>query len=309
VGGVAATPTAATPTADTAAADTADVTHAGPRFPVRHGGLPGRSLGLTSPLSAPGSAHRGFGVDIGGSGIKGAVVDLDTGLLLVERHKLATPQPSTPDAVAQVVAQVTAHFGWDGPFGATFPAPVINGVARTAANVDPSWIDTDVEAVLGAATGCDVTAINDADAAGVAEAAFGAARDHDGLVIVTTLGTGIGTALLYQGVLIPNSELGHLEVDGHDAEVRASSGAREREELSWAEWAARLERYFEALERYLWPELFVVGGGVSRKADKFLDRIHLRTPIVVAELRNEAGMVGAARHADRQPSRLRKLDT
>jgi polyphosphate glucokinase len=195
------------------------------------------------------------------------------------------------------VAEITKHFDWRGRIGATFPAPVTNGVARTAANVDPSWIDTNIEEVLGAATGCAVTAMNDADAAGVAEAAFGAAHGHDGLVIVTTLGTGIGTALLYRGILIPNSELGHLEVDGHDAEHGASSGAREREDLSWGEWSRRLERYYQALERYLWPELFVIGGGVSRKADKFIDRLHLRTPIVAAGLRNEAGIVGAAIHA------------
>jgi polyphosphate glucokinase len=260
-------------------------------------------MGLPGPLSTCGSTNRGFGVDIGGSGIKGAVVDLDTGLLIGERHKLLTPQPSTPDAVAEVVAEITRHFDWDGPLGATFPAPVTGGVARTAANVDPSWIDANIEEVLSAATGCPVTAMNDADAAGVAEAAFGAARGHEGLVILTTLGTGIGTALIYGGVLIPNSELGHLEVGGHDAELGASAGAREREDLGWGEWARRLERYYQALERYLWPELFVVGGGISRKADKFLDRLHLRTPIVAAELRNEAGIVGAAVHAARQPSR------
>ncbi len=240
---------------------------------------------------------QGFGIDIGGSGIKGAVVDLDTGNLVGDRFKLETPQPSTPAAVADAVAEVIGHFDWRQPFGATFPAPVTDGVARTAANVDPSWIDTNIEAVLGASTGLAVTAMNDADAAGVAEARFGAARDNRGLVIVTTLGTGIGTALIYRGVLIPNSELGHLEVDGHDAETRASSGAREREDLSWSEWAVRLERYYQALERYLWPDLFVVGGGVSRKADKFLPRLNLRTPIVAAELRNEAGIIGAALHA------------
>jgi polyphosphate glucokinase len=242
-------------------------------------------------------ARLGLGVDIGGSGIKGAVVDLDTGSLVGERHKLLTPDPSTPDAVAETVAEVIRHFDWKAPFAATFPAPVTGGVARTAANVDASWVGTNIEETLGAATGLGVTAMNDADAAGVAEAAFGAARGQDGLVIVTTLGTGIGTALIYRGVLIPNSELGHLEVDGHDAEQRASSAARDREELSWGDWAHRLDKYFQALERYLWPDLFVVGGGVSRKADKFLDRLHLRTPIVAAELRNEAGIIGAAVHA------------
>jgi polyphosphate glucokinase len=242
-------------------------------------------------------AQLGLGVDIGGSGIKGAVVDLDTGSLVGERHKLLTPIPSTPAAVAEVVVEVVRHFGWTEPFAATFPAPVTGGVARTAANVDPSWVGTDIEATLGAATGLSVTAMNDADAAGVAEAAFGAARGQDGLVIVTTLGTGIGSALIYRGVLIPNSELGHLEVGGHDAERRASSAVRDREELSWSEWAHRLEKYYQALERYLWPDLFVVGGGVSRKADKFIGLLELRTPIVAATLRNEAGIIGAAVHA------------
>lgn len=242
-------------------------------------------------------ARHGLGVDIGGSGIKGAIVDLDVGELIGERHKLHTPIPSTPAAVAETVAAVVRHFAWDEPFAATFPAPVTHGVARTASNVDPSWVGTDIEATLAAATGLGVTAMNDADAAGVAEAAFGAARGVDGLVIMTTLGTGIGTALIYRGVLIPNSELGHLEVDGHDAEKRSSSAARDREGLSWGEWAERLEKYYQALERYLWPELFVIGGGISRKADKFIDRLDLRTPIVAAALRNEAGIVGAAVHA------------
>ncbi len=248
---------------------------------------------------------QGFGVDIGGSGIKGAVVDLDTGTLIGERYKLETPQPSTPEAVATAVAEITRHFGWDGPFGATFPAPVTHGTARTAANVDPSWVGTNIEEVLGDATGLDVSALNDADAAGVAEAAFGAAHGHEGLVVVTTLGTGIGTALLFRGVLIPNSELGHIEIDGEDAERHASSGAREREDLGWGEWARRLDRYYQALERYLWPDLFVVGGGVSRKADKFLHRLHLRTPIVAAGLRNEGGIVGVAMHAHNVGSRTR----
>ena len=247
-------------------------------------------------------AQHGLGVDIGGSGIKGAVVDLATGALVGERYKVLTPQPATPTAVAGAVAEVVRHLDWDEPFAATFPAPVVDGIARTAANVDPSWVGTNIEETLGAATGLAVTAMNDADAAGVAEAGFGAARDHAGLVIVTTLGTGIGTALIYRGVLIPNSELGHLEVDGSDAERRASAAARERDDLSWGDWAERLERYYQALERYLWPELFVVGGGISRKADKFLDRLHLRTPIVAAKLRNEAGIVGAALHASNRRS-------
>lgn len=239
-------------------------------------------------------SRQGFGVDIGGSGIKGAVVDLDSGTLVGDRYKVATPQPSTPEAVAAIVREVVGHFGWRGPFGATFPGAVTNGVARTAANVDHGWLGTDIEEIFGKATGLSVTALNDADAAGVAEVSFGAAKGQDGLVVVTTLGTGIGTALIHRGLLVPNCELGHLEIDGYDAETRASAGAREREGLSWEKWAKRLDRYFSRVEDYLWPDLFVVGGGVSRKADKFLPLLDLRTPVVAAGLRNEAGIVGAA---------------
>jgi polyphosphate glucokinase len=241
---------------------------------------------------------RGFGIDIGGSGVKGAPVDLDAGLLETERHRIPTPQPATPDAVAEVVAQVVAHFDWTGPVGVTFPAVVDRGVARTAANVDPAWIGTDIQAVFGAATGLPVTAVNDADAAGAAEVAYGAARDRDGVVIVTTLGTGIGSALFNNGVLVANTELGHLELDGHDAETRASDGARDREDLSWKEWAARLQRYYRHLEDLFWPDLIVVGGGVSKKSEKFLPLLDLRTPIVPAALLNGAGIVGAAMLAD-----------
>jgi polyphosphate glucokinase len=249
------------------------------------------------------AAGGGFGVDIGGSGIKGAPVDLATGVLAEERMKLPTPQPSTPGAVAATVAAIVAHFGWSGPIGCTFPAVVTHGVARTAANVDPSWIGTDVAAVVGAATGGPVTAVNDADAAGVAEAAFGAARGRGGLVVMTTLGTGIGTALIFDGELIPNAELGHLEVGGHDIETRASAHAREVGGLSWEKWAGRLQQYYARLEAYLWPELFVVGGGVSRRADRFIPLLDLRTPIVPAQLRNDAGIIGAAMLAGRAESR------
>jgi polyphosphate glucokinase len=247
-------------------------------------------------------SRQGFGVDIGGSGIKGAVIDLDTGTRVGDRYKVATPQPSTPEAVAAVVADVVEHFGWEAPFGATFPGVVTAGVARTAANVDDGWIGTDIEKAFGSATGLAVTALNDADAAGVAEVSFGAAKGHAGLVIVTTLGTGIGTALIYRGILVPNCELGHLEIDGHDAETRASAGAREREELTWERWARRLDRFFGKVEDYLCPDLFVIGGGVSRKADKFLPLLHLRTPAVAAALRNEAGIVGAALLAATPPA-------
>jgi polyphosphate glucokinase len=250
----------------------------------------GQDVGMTTEPRA----GTGFAVDIGGSGIKGAPVDLAGGVLSEARLKLPTPQPSTPEAVARAVAEVVAHFGWTGPIGCTFPAVVTSGVARTAANVDKSWIGTDISEVVGRAVGQPVVAVNDADAAGVAEAAFGAARDRRGLVVLTTLGTGIGTALLFRGELIPNSELGHLEVKGHDAETRASAAAREDGDLSWDKWAGRLQDYYDRLEAYLWPELFVVGGGVSRRADKFLPLLQLRTPIVPAQLRNDAGIIGAA---------------
>ncbi len=241
----------------------------------------------------------GCGIDIGGSGIKAATVDLTTGEFTSDRLRLATPTPSTPAAVAAVAADVIAQLSWNGPVGCTFPAVVSAGVARTAANVDASWIGTNIEQVIGGALGVAVTALNDADAAGVAEANFGAARDQSGLVIVITLGTGIGTALLHNGQLVPNAELGHLEVGGVDAETMASAGARERDGLGWKPWAAHLQAYLKALEDYLWPDLLVIGGGASKKAAKFLPELDLRTPVVPAVLRNQAGIVGSAMAADR----------
>jgi polyphosphate glucokinase len=240
-----------------------------------------------------------FGIDIGGSGIKGAPVDLRTGEFTAERLRIPTPQPATPPAVARVVDQIVTTFGLrkSVPIGVTFPAVVRHGVAQSAANVDESWIGTDIEALLHSATGRKVLAVNDADAAGYAEVEYGAARDVPGLVMVVTLGTGIGTALINNGRLVPNTELGHLEVDGVDAETRASDAARERDDLSYAEWAKRLQRYFDELERLFSPDLFVVGGGVSKKYDEYLPLLHLRTRIVPAALRNNAGIVGAARLA------------
>lgn len=244
-----------------------------------------------------------LGIDVGGSGIKGAPVDLATGSLAAERLRVETPQPSTPEAVAEVVAQIVDHFAaalGDGAIGVTVPAVVTGGVVRTAANIDQSWIGTDADALFTGRLGRAVHLVNDADAAGVAEARFGAARSTKGLVVVTTLGTGIGTALLLDGRLVPNSELGHLEIDGCDAETRAASSARENEGLSWEDWAARLQRYYGVIEDLLWPALIVVGGGISKKADKFLPLLHLRAPIVAAQLRNEAGIIGAAVLADEE---------
>jgi len=242
-----------------------------------------------------------FGIDIGGSGIKGAPVDLARGEFAAERVRIPTPDVSTPAAVAEVVAKVVASFDLarDVPIGVTFPAVVQHGVARSAANVDSSWIGTNIEAILGDALGRTVVAFNDADAAGYGEALYGAARGSRGVTLITTLGTGIGTAMVVDGVLVPNLELGHLELDGADAESQASDGARSRDNLSWEEWAKRLQRYYGALEDLLWPDLIVVGGGVSKSHQKFLPLLHLRAPIVPAQLRNAAGIVGVAALAAR----------
>ncbi|MFF2775817.1 polyphosphate--glucose phosphotransferase [Streptomyces sp. NPDC058052] len=246
-----------------------------------------------------------FGVDIGGSGIKGAPVDLGRGALAEERHKVLTPRPATPSDVAGRVAEVVAHFGWTGPIGVTFPGVVTGSTVRTAANVDASWIGTDAGALIGEAVGgLPVTVLNDADAAGVAEMTFGAGRGRTGTVILLTLGTGIGSAVFTGGRLVPNTELGHLELKGHDAEKRASSKAREDEELTWEHWATkRLRKYLAHVEMLFSPELFILGGGVSRKADKFLPYLDgIRAEIVPAELRNDAGIVGAAMAASAEAS-------
>lgn len=237
----------------------------------------------------------GFGIDIGGSGIKGAPVDLHKGRLAADRVRIPTPQPSTPEAVAETVKQILDEFDWRDSFGCTFPAVVQHGVTRTAANVDRAWIDCDAAAVLRRVTGRDALLVNDADAAGVAEAEFGAAAGHHhGLVLVVTLGTGIGSALVNHGKLVPNTEFGHLEIDGFDAESRAADSAREREDLDWEEWGGRLQRYFTHVENLLWPDLIVVGGGVSKKFEKWSPHVRTRTELVPAGLLNEAGIIGAA---------------
>ncbi|WP_286956844.1 MULTISPECIES: polyphosphate--glucose phosphotransferase [Arsenicicoccus] len=238
-----------------------------------------------------------LGIDVGGSGIKGAPVDLETGEFAAERVRIPTPEDSTPEAVADVIAQIIDQLdevGPDAPVGITVPGVVTHGVVRSAANIDKRWIDCDADALFTKRLGRDVHVVNDADAAGIAEVRYGAAQGKDGFVILTTLGTGIGIALIHDGVLIPNAELGHLELDGHDAETRASNGVREAKDLSWEEWAERLQRYYSHLEDLLWPDLFVVGGGVSKKAKKFLPLLDLRTPIIPATLLNSAGIVGAA---------------
>jgi polyphosphate glucokinase len=230
-----------------------------------------------------------LGIDIGGSGIKGAPVDTEAGHLIEERLRVPTPQPSSPDEVAAAVAEIVAHFGWTGPVGVTFPGVVVDGVVRSAANVDRSWIGVDAAALFGGAS-----VLNDADAAGVAEMIFGCGREVRGTVLMLTFGTGIGSALFADGTLVPNTELGHLELHGKDAEHRASARAREEHDLSWDKWAERVQEYLEHVEMLFSPSLIVIGGGASKKADKFLPHITLRTPVVPAALQNEAGIIGAA---------------
>ncbi|MDR0626152.1 MAG: ROK family protein [Bifidobacteriaceae bacterium] len=237
-----------------------------------------------------------FGVDVGGSGIKGAPVNLDSGELIEDRFKIPTPQPATPDAVVAVIAELLDHFGLaqDVPVGVSFPGPILSGVVTWIANLDQSWVGVNLAEAVRQGTGRQATVINDADAAGYAEVAFGAAKDHPGTVAVMTLGTGIGVALITAGKLWPNAELGHIQINGRDAEKWAAASAKEREGLSYAKWARRLQRYFSEIDRLLWPDLIVVGGGISRKHDKFLPLLHLRPKIVPAALRNTAGIVGAA---------------
>jgi polyphosphate glucokinase len=235
-----------------------------------------------------------MGVDIGGTGIKGAPVDVDKGTLTGERFRILTPQPSTPKAVADVVGDVVAHFKWTGPVGATFPAVVKNGVTLSAANVDQQWIGTDAASLFTKRLGAPTVVLNDADAAGLAEMRFGAGRDQRGVVLVITLGTGIGCGMFLDGALVPNTEFGHIEINGKDAERTASELVRERKRLSWKRYAPRVERYLQRLDALLWPDLIIIGGGASKKADRFLPLIHVRPPVVPAKLQNDAGIVGAA---------------
>lgn len=243
-----------------------------------------------------------LGIDVGGSGIKGAPIDLSTGQLVSDRFRIPTPQPATPEGVARVVAEIMDHFGEvDGPLGITFPARVKNGVTLTASNVDNAWIGTDAAALFAEQTGRPVTVLNDADAAGVAEMRYGAGRDRDGLVLLLTFGTGIGSALFYNGELVPNTELGHLELKGTKAEWYASDRVRKEEDLSWTAWAERVQEYLDHVEHLFGPDLIIIGGGVSKpkKTKKYLDTLSTTAPLVPARLRNEAGIVGAALMAAR----------
>ena len=255
----------------------------------------------TSPSSSndDGSSRRGFGVDVGGSGVKGGIVDLDTGQLIGERFKLPTPQPSTPESVAKTIAEVVEKVGWEGGLGVTYPGVVTDGIVQTAANVDKGWIGTNAQEVIGAALGGrKVTVLNDADAAGLAEEKFGAGKDNTGVIVLLTFGTGIGSAVIHNGVLLPNTEFGHLEVGGKEAEHRAASSIKEAKDWSYERWTREVTKVLIAVENAIWPDLFIAGGGISRKADKWIPLLQNSTPVVAAALQNEAGIVGAAMAAE-----------
>jgi polyphosphate glucokinase len=235
-----------------------------------------------------------LGIDVGGSGIKGAPVDTRTGKLLAERLRIKTPKGADPQPVADVVAEIARSFEWKGPIGIGFPAPIKAGVAMMAANISDKWIGTNADELFTKTTGCPSTTVNDADAAGLAEMKFGAGKGQPGTVIMVTLGTGIGTAIFHGGKLLPNTEFGHLDMNGRDAEHRASDAVRQLEDLSWKKYAKRLNRYLTAMEKLFWPDLFIVGGGISKLSDKYIPLLKIETPVVTAQFLNEAGIVGAA---------------
>lgn len=238
---------------------------------------------------------RVLGIDIGGSGMKAAEVDTDTGVIVSDKFRIPTPKPATPEAMADVVRQLTEHFEWTGPVGVGFPGVIQNGIVRTAANLDKSWIDVDGDQIFTEASGCDVAMINDADAAGLAEALFGAGESISGTVILLTLGTGIGSAVITDGKLVPNTEFGHLMLDGKIAEDRASSRVKDDKDLSYKVWGKELESVLQEIEKLFWPKLFVLGGGISKQFDRFEKHLDdVRTPVVAAEMLNRAGIVGAA---------------
>jgi polyphosphate glucokinase len=235
-----------------------------------------------------------FGIDVGGSGIKGAPVDTETGELVAERLRIKTPKPARPEAIVETSVRLVRRSGWEGPVGCGFPAVVKDGVVRTAANIDEANVGFDMQGRLERELGNPVCVINDADAAGLAEMRWGAGREIEGVVLVLTLGTGIGSSLFVGGRLVPNTELGHIEIRGQDAEHHASDSARKRDDLSWREYAERLDEYLHRIEDLLWPDLIVVGGGISKRSEKFLPHLTARTKIVPAQLLNEAGIAGAA---------------
>lgn len=240
-----------------------------------------------------------LGIDIGGTGIKGAIVDTKKGQLLTERYRIATPQPATPSAVIETVEKVIAEFDWHGPIGCGFPAAVKHEIVKTAANIDNSWIGLNAAAKIQKDTGCPTHLVNDVDAAGFAEMKFGAGKHHKGTVMMVAVGTGIGTAIFIDGRLLPNTELGHLYLHGMEAEHYAANSVRESEELDWETWGKRLNEYLQHLESLFWPDLIILGGGVSKKFEHYKRFIQLDASIVPALNRNNAGIIGAALAAKR----------
>ncbi|MBN1950469.1 MAG: ROK family protein [Bacteroidales bacterium] len=236
-----------------------------------------------------------LGIDFGGSGIKGAPVDTKEGVLLAERYRIPTPNPANPENVIQVIKKIANSFKWDGPIGIAFPAVVQNGIVKTASNIDQSWIGMNAAKMVRQATGLPALVVNDADAAGMAEMKFGAGKGMNGLVLLVTVGTGIGTVLFSQGKLVPNSELGHIYLpSGREAEEFASDATRKKENLEWNEWGQRFNVYLKEMERLFWPELIIIGGGVSKKKQLFINELDLHTKLTIASAKNEAGIIGAA---------------
>jgi polyphosphate glucokinase len=247
-----------------------------------------------------------LGIDVGGSGIKGAPVNLESGQLTADRLRIKTPKEAEPRPVAEVVAQIAQAFEWQGRIGIGFPAPIKSGVAMMAANISDKWIGVNADQLFTETTGCQCKVGNDADVAGLAEMTFGAGRGQAGTVIMITLGTGIGTAIFTNGSLLPNAEFGHVEIKGKDAEAKASDAARQREDLSWKKYAKRLNRYLMTMEKLFWPDLFIVGGGISKEHEKFLPLLTLQTKVVPAQFQNEAGIVGAALFGGMSQHRAKK---
>lgn len=237
---------------------------------------------------------QALGIDVGGSGIKGMPVEIETGKLMAERVRIKTPALAEPKPVAEVVAQIAQAFDWKGPIGIGFPAPIKSGVVMMAANISQKWIGINADEFFSSITGCPCKTGNDADVAGLAEMTFGAGKDQRGTVIMLTLGTGIGSAIFYNGHLLPNTEFGHLQMDGEDAEFGASDAARQREDLSWKKYAKRLNAYLMAMEKLFWPDLFIIGGGISKVHEKFIPLLTVQAKVVPAQLQNGAGIVGAA---------------
>jgi polyphosphate glucokinase len=235
-----------------------------------------------------------LGIDIGGSGVKGAIVNTKKGELITERYRIPTPQPATPEAVAEVIKKIVEHFEWDGPVGAGFPGVIQQGIARTAANVDDTWINKDLNKLFSEVTGCRVHVVNDADAAGMAEVKFGAGKGYRGTLLLVTVGTGLGTVVFSNGQLVPNMEMGHILLHGADAELYATDAARKNNNLDWDTWAKRFNEYLLRMEELLWPDMIIIGGGASKKGDKFFHHLTTKAEVVPAKLMNEAGIVGAA---------------